>query len=336
MLVALLLGFVLALAPQQALPTGPAGLEGRVVDDGGAPIEGARVFAILLEGGARWELVTDRAGRFRFSNIPAGRYRIQAEKLGYQVNLANAGILTTATEPLGGYVLTLYKAGVISGVVTDERGNPVAKATVLALRKGSPTGPAGPQGPPTVTDDRGEFRVTVTAGEYSVLIQPRGRMPGNSRDVALLPTYYPATTTAANALSVKVRPGETQFGVNVIVQSTRAFTISGFVVDEQGNAQPGALVTLVTQVLPGQLSMQASSVGASAAKDGAFTLPGVPPGTYQLTSLPVPFTPAQGDSIQTRSIAGLMAALNGKVRPTVVEVRDVDVKDVIVIVQAPK
>jgi len=332
MLAVLILGLALALAPQQTQAIGPGGLAGTVVDDLKAPIEGARVFATSTESKARLEALTDRDGHFRFSNIPLGRYLIQAEKQGYVVNLMNAGITTMVNGPLAGYVLILHKAGVISGVVTDERGNPVAKATVQALRKASPSGPAGPAGvpgPPAVTDDRGEFRVTVMAGEYSVLIQPRGRAPGASRDVTLLPTYYPSATTADNALAVAVRPGEMQFGVNVIVQTGRAYTISGFVVDEQGQPQPGALVTLIKQVLPGQLSMQATSVGVTTAKDGSFTLPGVAPGAWRLTSLP----PAAGGSIQERTIAGMMASLNGTTPTTVVEVRDADVKDVRVIVQ---
>jgi hypothetical protein len=325
--VALLLGFALLLAPQRP-STGPAGLEGRVVDDVKAPVDGARVFATSVESGPRVEVVTDRNGRFRFSNLPVGRYRVHAEKLGYVVNLLNAGVVTTLTEPVGGLELTLYKAGIIAGQVVDERGNPLPRTVIQALRKVSTTGSTGSQGPPPMTDDRGEFRVPVMAGEYVVMAQPRGRTPGNSREEVLLPTYYPSTTNQTSASPVTVRAGQTTAGVYIVVQSGQAYRVSGVVVDEQGRPQRGAFVTLVRQIIAGQMSMQAATTGTNARADGSFVIEGVPPGRYQLTSVTTPVTPVQGDSITTRAMAGFTAALSGKSQATVVEVVDSDVKDV--------
>jgi hypothetical protein len=334
MLAALLLALGVLLGPQPPQLSGPAGLEGHVIDEEKAPVEGARVFATSVEGGPRIEVVTDRRGRFLFSSVPVGRYRIQAEKLGYVVNPLTAGVVTTLTKPVGGLVLTLYKAGIITGQVYDQGGNPVPRVIVQALRKTSATGSAGSQGPPPLTDDRGEFRVMVMAGEYVVMAQPARRVPGSSLDVAMLPTYFPSTTTADHATAVTVRPGQTSCCVNILMQTGRAYQISGLVTDEQGSPQPGALVTLVRQVLAGQMSLQASAVGSPARADGSFTMTGIPPGTYRLISLPIPITPVQGDSIPTRAIAGVTAALSGQTPSTIVEVRDADVKDVRVVVPA--
>ncbi len=79
---ALLLGAALSSAGAQSLSFGE--LEGVVLDAGGQPVGGAEVRVRDRSSGAtRWTLTT-REGTFRFSVLPAGRYDVTAEALGYR------------------------------------------------------------------------------------------------------------------------------------------------------------------------------------------------------------------------------------------------------------
>jgi iron complex outermembrane receptor protein len=59
--------------------TRPQTLSGLVHDAAGAPIHGANV---IVEG-TNLQQMTDTAGRFAFTNLPAGRYHVRVERLGY-------------------------------------------------------------------------------------------------------------------------------------------------------------------------------------------------------------------------------------------------------------
>jgi hypothetical protein len=68
---------------RDTLPTGvttPVRMDGRVVDHGtSAGVLGARVRI----AGTPFEMLTDPDGRFRFENVPPGRYQVVAEHVGY-------------------------------------------------------------------------------------------------------------------------------------------------------------------------------------------------------------------------------------------------------------
>ncbi|HEY0154858.1 MAG TPA: TonB-dependent receptor [Longimicrobium sp.] len=80
---AMLLLCALALACTPAWAQGGA-VAGRVTGPGGQPIAGARVAAIPAAGGAaRRTAVTGEGGAFRLANLPAGAYRVRAQRFGY-------------------------------------------------------------------------------------------------------------------------------------------------------------------------------------------------------------------------------------------------------------
>jgi len=316
---AALLGLALLLTPQGPSGPAPASLAGRVIDgDSRTPIAGARVIAIA--GGSREEVVTDRAGRFLFARLAAGRYRVLAEKTGYVTNPVAAGIMTTLTGPAQGLDLPLYQAGVIAGEIVDERGNPVAGAWVHALRKAAATGTAGSQGPPALTNDLGEFRVaSLMAGEYVVMATPRGVPRGAT---TLIPTYYLSTSDPQAAFIVTLSPGETVVGVSVTMLSAPGYEISGIVVDEQGRPQAGATVTIIVQQMQGQMSAQASMRGSTTAQDGRFRVTGLPPGSYRLTAASRPPGSSASQPALESIFVGLLSTVAGKGPFVSVEIRD--------------
>ena len=67
--------------PVVRLATASVGsIYGAVVDDGGAPVEGAVVSAL---GGATAFAVTDKAGQYRLTDLPAGPYVVRAHRDGF-------------------------------------------------------------------------------------------------------------------------------------------------------------------------------------------------------------------------------------------------------------
>jgi hypothetical protein len=126
--------------------------------------------------------VADSHGRFAFVNVAASA--------GWAINASHAGYLTggfsaidvpgTSFEPIpladGQHVtdvrVMLWKPGVISGVLRDERGEPVVGvqvATIGVLRFAGRDRLAS--GPVALTDDRGAYRIpNLTPGRYLIAV----------------------------------------------------------------------------------------------------------------------------------------------------------------------
>ncbi len=126
--------------------------------------------------------VTDSQGRFAFVNVPASA--------GWAINASHAGYLTGGVSPddvpgaslrpiplVDGQRVTdvrvpLWKPGAISGVLRDERGEPVVGVEVAAigvLRFAGRDRLAS--GPVTYTDDRGAYRLAnLPPGRYLIAV----------------------------------------------------------------------------------------------------------------------------------------------------------------------
>jgi hypothetical protein len=118
--------------------------------------------------------MTTTDGYFFFRNLPAGRYSIGANAFGYvadtyPIHLVELQDRNTPTE----VPLRLWKTGAISGMVIDDRGEPVVGATVIAFRCETRTSGLALRGG-TVdvdTNDRGEYRLAqLPPGRYVVVV----------------------------------------------------------------------------------------------------------------------------------------------------------------------
>lgn len=172
-----------------------------------APIRRA-IVVLRSEEGSQFEAVTDDAGGFAFTGLPAGRYTLQASKPGHVPATFGSkrpgGSGTPIVVGAGQRVtapMTLLKGSVITGTVRDEQGRPVTAAAVTAQRfavsfqTGERTlqdvtiGSAGlavqnyaPEAFPgtATTDDRGVYRIFGLApGDYVIAatLRPRGSSP---------------------------------------------------------------------------------------------------------------------------------------------------------------
>jgi hypothetical protein len=176
----------------------PAGrLSGRVVaGDSGRPIKRARVLISAAELPGGRATLTDENGAFDFSDLPAGRYTINASKNGFvglsygQRRPLQAG---TPLQLLGGQQLKgvdfqLPRGGVVSGQVSDDSGDVMPGVMVSVMRYQYAQGdrrltPAGQ----AQTDDRGIYRVWgLNPGDYYVSAVARGDGVGGRDDIAAL------------------------------------------------------------------------------------------------------------------------------------------------------
>jgi len=114
-------------------------ITGRVLDEAGRPLEGARVEARPVRKGPAVRVATDREGRFAL-RVAAADYSLlalapsRAPRTVFAVNAAPG----TESAP---FELRLIRAdGTLEGLVRDDKDRPVGRANVLAL-----VAPEGPQ-----------------------------------------------------------------------------------------------------------------------------------------------------------------------------------------------
>jgi len=164
---------------QQAPPTPQGRLTGRVLAaDNGRPLKRARVFinAAELPGGRG--ALTDDQGVFDFTELPAGRYTINASKAGFvQLSYGQRRPLQAGTpiqlldgQQLKGLEFRLPRGSVVAGAVYDEDGEPMPGVAVRVMRYQYLQGerrltPAGT----AQTDDKGAYRVWgLMPGDYYI------------------------------------------------------------------------------------------------------------------------------------------------------------------------
>ena len=124
--------------------TGTAVIRGRVLaGDTGKPLRQARLTARARElAGPILNITTDADGRYEIAHLPPGEYTIIASCGGYHDLVygqrrpleRSKAIEIGPGQVVDGIDFTLLRMSVISGRVTDETGDPVAAATVVALR----------------------------------------------------------------------------------------------------------------------------------------------------------------------------------------------------------
>jgi protocatechuate 3,4-dioxygenase beta subunit len=184
--------FVLAPHAQSPSPAGSvsATISGLVrASSSSQPLQGATVTLYgsqFPEG--RIAATTDDRGAFTFSGLAAGLYAIGARKdgfanVGYRQRRFGSGapLFRVRDGEQMAVDLSLPGLSAISGVVSDERGNPIAKATVRALRYNMSAGYVRPQDLGVATsDDRGVYRIqSLQPGDYGICAVTKATLPLN-------------------------------------------------------------------------------------------------------------------------------------------------------------
>lgn len=219
---------------QTVVTTGTAQISGTVVTSDPTPVPLRRVIVTLTgEQNVRLVAVTDDAGGFVFTSLPANRYALSAAKGGF-VPMAygskrpgGAGTpLLLADGQRATVVMSLPRGSVITGTVRDDLGRPVPDVTVSVLRyafsaqtgertlqsvsfgsAGQMVGGYWPDAFPgtAVTDDRGVYRIYgLPSGEYIVSASAR---PAMGSPMAVTDVYQISDADVRRARQLLRGPG---------------------------------------------------------------------------------------------------------------------------------
>jgi len=219
--------------------------------------------------------------------------------------------------------LRLMKGSVITGTILNLDGSPATGVSIRAMRYAFMTGerqlvPAGAQ---TSTDDRGTYRLYgLQAGDYviscssrsgalasadvhpitasemqSALDELRGG-PSQSRAAAsgagagdpprvfgYAAVYYPGTTQLGEAATISVAQGEERGGIDFQLQFVPMARVSGTVANSDGTPPPA--MTTVTLIANASAAAMMDSIRVTRADaEGKFTVNGIAPGRYVVSS----------------------------------------------------
>lgn len=293
-------GGAIQVPPRDNLPqaAGAGRLSGRVFSPNKQPVYRA---LIQLNTGnlqtARWTS-TDAEGRWSFADVPGGSYTIAASRDGYvSMGFGQRGAYGTPTPIVladntvaANLDITLPRGGVITGRVTDDRGEGVGFVLVQAMRVRFVEGVrqlvevrgglssllAG-----GLTDDRGEYRLYGLApGTYYLSATYGQNGQGRSDDrLRYATTFAPGTVSMAEATPITVSADKVSTSDFSLVP-TRLVAVAGRVLNASGAPAPG-LVRL-DPVARGHAVEAASQLSSRSDSNGTFAIRGVPAGNYFL------------------------------------------------------
>jgi protocatechuate 3,4-dioxygenase beta subunit len=292
------------LGPNRQPKTGTGRIRGRVLSgETGTPIRRAQVRISGQDIGMKAAL-TDGDGRYEFRELPSGRFNLSVTKSGFvtwqygqrrpfepgrPIELADAQVLDKAD-------VTLPRGSVLSGRVVDEFGEPVADASVSAMRMQFINGRRrlANAGRNAQTNDLGQFRLFgLPPGEYYVsatlrsmdmmigdMMGTQGGPVGSNPGSGYAPTYYPGTPSPTDAQRVAVAAGQELGSVDIALQPVKLAKIAGTAIGSDGKPMASAMVMLMPAQRDAMLFMPGGTSRTS--KDGQFTLSSVVPGEYSL------------------------------------------------------
>jgi hypothetical protein len=275
-------------APQEP-PAGSGRIAGVVV--GAESGRAVRLADVRLSSSAGvFEAVTDEAGGFSFEKLPAGSYSLQTVKPGFLDTVYGQGRPGTDTpgrnitlkdrEEITRLVVPISQGGSISGMVRDDRGDPVFQARVRVsrwlMRGGKRT---LEEVRSTDTDERGTFRVgLLPSRQYVVSALPSDEVKGNDDarpSQGLAPVFYPSTTSVGGAETIALGVGEHRTNTDLVMPLVKFSKVTGIVVDTSGRPVPEFPVSLVDEQ-----SGMGSEHGTMTEANGRFEFQRIPPGAY--------------------------------------------------------
>lgn len=277
-------------AGESAAATATTGtIKGRVVSDDGRPVTNATIMAQAVTGAPSAKPTrVDAEGKFVLDDLAAAAYVVVATAPGYVDQSMALGDPSQWPRHLIGSQLkiTMIKGGVITGTVTNSKGEPVvgvpvsvsltselaaSMSNLLGLENGGET------------DDRGVYRIYgLMPGQYTVAAGGGGlfsQFNANGFDLDVW-TYYPSGTRDT-AVPVVVRGGDETSGIDIKYRGTVGHTISGIATGAVGeNAAQGSVTILLSHA--GTTSILSLGIASAVDQRRVFSFNGVADGEYDL------------------------------------------------------
>jgi hypothetical protein len=303
--VLLLLALVLGARARQSEQSGPATwrIGGKVVDAlSGVSLTRCSVEIEATEnGGASRSVETGSDGLFAFDGVEQGKYRLSASKRGYlpqayeQHDNFSTAIVVGPGRLSEGLIFKVVPQAVITGVVSDERGEPVRRAQVRLFKDQDRMGVRSTvQRQTAETDDRGVYELArIDPGNYYVAVSGRPwyaqtvshgqpnetqeEEPASPLDVAYPTTFYPQAIDSDDATPIPIRGGE-RIQADVTLNAQQAVHVR---IPLPVRGRDGAFSLMTSQSIFGQVEPVSSF--SQTIQNGALEISGILPGHYDFT-----------------------------------------------------
>jgi hypothetical protein len=264
-------------------------IRGKVTASDGQPILNANIIIQSLSGAPVAKPGRpDAEGHFVFDDLAPGAYIVMAMAPGYiDESMALGNPLGWPRHLIGSSVnISMIRGGVITGSVTNPKGEPIVGVPVRANLTGSqatPTLAFMNGGGSSETDDRGVYRIYgLLPGQYTVQAGGQGAFGqfGASGFDIDVPTFYPSSTRDT-AVPVSVRSGDESSGIDIKYKAVDGHSISGVVL---GNIDAKAGSGVVTIMLAHATTASVLSVTIAGVADPrrAFSFNGIANGDYDV------------------------------------------------------
>jgi outer membrane protein OmpA-like peptidoglycan-associated protein len=133
---------------------------GKVINAvGGAPIEGA---IVSMPGRPKSRVATDPDGTFRATGLAPGLAELEVAAANFEPGQVRTAVVAGQEAPVTVILTPRVQKAKVSGRVTDDKGKPVAAATVRF---------SGPQNAEVKTDETGTFASALGGGDYVVRVE---------------------------------------------------------------------------------------------------------------------------------------------------------------------
>ena len=245
-------------------------------------------------GEGSYRALSGADGRFAFSGVPAGEYRLECADprsvmrvFGADGPLDRRRIAVSAETDLAGLTVQVSTPGVIRGRVSYEDGEPARVLVALW----SMDGKAGSGVFDGVTNSRGSYELTADApGAYYVVALP----PTDWRFVALPPapgqdpgqppsgyahSYYPGVSSIRSASAITVVDDSEVEGVDITLRPAPLVALHVAIINS-GTGKPMSGEASISAVGAIGFIEDARELRSSPGADGAFAFQRVPAGSY--------------------------------------------------------
>ena len=255
--------------------------------------------------GTNYKTISDHAGKYSFSGIPPGAYRILVfhdrflpMEYGARVSQRLGSTITVEKgQHLRGLDVGLTPHGVIQGKILDQDGDPLANAqvqltTIRYVRGKKENTTAGA----AQSNDRGEYRIFgIAPGKYYLNAQyrpvgliemavnkPTDHTAKAETNLEYVPTYYPGTSDFQAAALIDITAGAELHNVDLRLKKGSLVRVAGRVRAEPPEDGSNAAVLLTPQdVVWGRFQNR----NATADPHGGFIIERVLPGSYFLRAV---------------------------------------------------
>lgn len=277
------------------VPPDGGSIEGRVLNKTSEqPIRRAQVRLFFVGPNAPRPdhgMYTDEEGRFRFTDVAPGRYRLRVEKSGFlsqdvlRTGRAGAPVLeVTAGNTIGSLTIRLVQTSVITGRVRDQLGEPMAHVSIEVLQQSFDLETGNPRWAPAssgFTNDLGEYRLFgLKPAKYFIRLMPN--RPNELETYA--PLFHPGVREMEQATQLDLKSGTVTEGIDFTLAPVPAVNVRGRVTNLK-NPVSGRLGGSVTLFARNDLGLRTPVHSTAPAPNGHFEIRGVVPGTYLLHAI---------------------------------------------------